>query len=361
MAKVLATLFTAFILSWIFTPWVKKKAFSWGAVDKPAARKVHKSAMPRIGGLAVYMAFVPVVLLSGGLTMPVYGMLLGGTLVMALGVVDDIRGLPARVKLVGQVAAASAVIPFGIKVQYITNPLSGDLFFLGWLAVPVTVFWIVSVINAINLIDGLDGLAGGVSCIAALTLAAVAWTQGHMFNTPGMAGVILLALAFAAAILGFLRHNFHPASIFLGDSGSMFLGFTLAVMSIMSFTKSATAISVIIPLVILGLPLMDTFFAIIRRYYKQQPIFQPDKEHLHHRLMAIGFSHRQAVLVIYGLSVVLGISAVFLNVVSTDQAAVLLIILAVIAIVTANKVGYLGKKKAVVPTENKKNTRSAGM
>lgn len=359
MIKAIAALVLAVILGWVLTPWVRKQAFSWGAVDKPGARKVHKQPMPRIGGLAVYMAFVPSVLLSQQVDPPLLGLLAGGTLVMVLGIVDDIKGLPAKVKLLGQIAAALAVIPFGIKVYYVTNPLSGNMLFLGWLAVPVTVFWIVAVTNAINLIDGLDGLAGGISCIAALTLAAVAWTQYYLFGVPGMTEVVLLALTFAAAVLGFLRHNFHPANIFLGDSGSMFLGFTLAVMSIISFTKSITAISVIIPLVILGIPLLDTFFAIVRRYHNHRPIFQPDKEHLHHQLMAMGLSHRQTVLVIYGVSLVLGASAVVLNVVSTDQAAVLLVILSAAAIWLANKVGVIGRRRGTtISVENSRQKRS---
>lgn len=354
MLKAGAALILAVILGYLLTPRVRGLAFSWGAVDKPDARKVHKEPMPRMGGLAVYLAFIPAVFLSQDMNLSLWGLLAGGTLVMGLGIIDDIKGLPAKVKLLGQIAAALAVIPFGIKVNYVTNPLSGDLFYLGWLAVPVTVFWLVAVTNAINLIDGLDGLAGGVSCIAALTLAAVAWTHG-----PDMTGVVLLALILAAAVLGFLRYNFHPAKIFLGDCGSMFLGFTLAAMSIMSFTKSATAISVIIPLVILGLPLLDTFFAIVRRYHRHRPIFQPDKEHLHHQLMAMGLSHRQAVLAIYGVSAVLGMSAVVMTLISTDQAAVLLVILSVAVIWLANRVGVIGgRERTIVSAEKRRQEQS---
>lgn len=341
MEKTVAALLVALFLSWVLTPWVRELAFSWGAVDKPDARKVHKTIMPRMGGLAVYLAFVPVVLLSQEINAAVIGLLLGGTIVMVLGIIDDIRCLPAKVKLLGQIAAASVVIPFGIKVHYITNPFSGELFFLGWLAVPLTVFWIVAVTNAINLIDGLDGLAGGVSFIAALTLGAVAFSQWYFFGVSGMTGVVLISLILASALLGFLKHNFHPATIFLGDSGSMFLGFSLAVLSIMSFTKSATAISVIIPLVILGLPLLDTFFAILRRFFKHRPIFQPDKEHLHHQLLAMGLSHRQAVLVIYAVSSILGLSAVTINMLTTNQAMLVLLILSVAVIWMANKVGVI--------------------
>lgn len=351
--KAIAVVVLALALGWMLTPWVRKRAFSWGAIDKPAARKVHKKPMPRMGGLAVFLAFIPAVLLSQHIDLPLAGLLLGGALIVLLGIIDDIKGLSAKVKLLGQVAAATVVIPFGIQVQYITNPFSGDLLFLGWLVIPVTVFWLVAVTNAINLIDGLDGLAGGVSCIAALTLAAVAWLHGAQ-----MEGVVLLALTLAAATLGFLRHNFYPAKIFLGDCGSMFLGFTLAGMSIMSFTKSATAISVIIPLVILGLPLLDTFFAIIRRYHQHRPIFQPDKEHLHHRLMAMGLSHRQTVLAIYAVSAVLGLSAVVLDLISTDQAVVVLVIMSVVILWLANKVGIV-KGKISGPVSLDENSKQS--
>jgi len=354
-----AALIIALIASWALTPWVRNRAFSWGAVDTPDPRKVHKEPMPRIGGLAIYIAFVLAIVATQDLNGPLLGILVGGTLVVALGVIDDIKGLPAKVKLLGQIAAAGAVIPFGVVISYVTNPLSGEMLFLGWLAYPVTIFWLVAVTNAINLIDGLDGLAGGVSCIAALTLAAVAFTQWYMFGVPGMAGVIVLALILACAILGFLRYNFYPAKIFLGDTGSMFLGFILAAMSVMSFTKSATAISVFIPMVVLGLPLLDTFFAIIRRYHHHRPIFQPDKEHLHHQLMAMGLSHRQAVLAIYGVSSILGLSAVVLNMVSTDRAAVILVILSVVVIWLANRIGVIsGRKISVPPMDNKEQSQS---
>lgn len=243
--------------------------------------------------------------------------------------------------------AALAVVPFGIQVDVITNPLSGGIMTLGILAIPVTVFWIISVTNAVNLIDGLDGLASGTSMIAALTIAAVSWKQGIVTDGVYNNGeVAILALLLAAAVLGFLRYNFYPAKIFLGDTGSMFLGYCLSVLAIMGLTKGAAAISVFIPIVILGIPLLDTFFAIVRRCYNGQPIFQPDKNHLHHRLMALGLSHRQTVLVIYAVSGLLGGSAYLLNVIATDQAVMLLTVLSIVVIIGANKIGVTGKKTA---------------
>ncbi len=341
MEYYLAAPVLALVLSFLLTPLVRSLAVKVGALDYPDQRKVHNGTMPRMGGLAVYLAFVAAVLLFRELTSQVLGLLAGATAILLVGMADDIRGLSARVKLGGQILAALVVVQFGIQVSYITNPLNGDIILLGWLSIPLTVFWIVAVTNAINLIDGLDGLAGGVACIAALTMAAVAWTQFGI-SSGGMTEMIMLALTLVAAVGGFLRYNFHPARIFLGDTGSMFLGFTLAVLAIMSLTKSAAAVSVIIPLVILGVPLLDTFFAILRRCHEHRPIFQPDKKHLHHQLMAMGLNHRQTVLAIYALSAFLGLTAVMINLITNDQALILLVILAGAVIYLADRVGVLG-------------------
>lgn len=352
----LAAPLVALVLGFLLTPWVRMLAIKVGALDYPDQRKVHNGTMPRMGGLAVYLAFVMAVLLFRELTTQVLGLLAGATVILLLGIADDIRGLSARVKLAGQILAALVIVQFGIQVDYITNPLNGDIFVLGLLSIPLTVFWIVAVTNAVNLIDGLDGLAGGVACIAALTMAAVAWTQ---FGMSGMTEMIMLALTLVAAVIGFLRFNFHPARIFLGDTGSMFLGFTLSVLAIMSLTKSATAVSVIIPLVILGVPLLDTFFAILRRCHEHRPIMQPDKKHLHHQLMAMGLNHRQTVLAIYALSAFLGFNAVVINLITNDQALVLLVILAVAVIYLADRVGVLGRARRArcdIPEEYKQRS-----
>ncbi|WP_018086326.1 MraY family glycosyltransferase [Desulfurispora thermophila] len=344
MDRLYAVLPLAVILALATTPWVIKKAYSWGALDCPNQRKVHCRVMPRLGGLAVYLSFVPAVLLGLPLNSQIIGLLLGLTIIMALGMTDDIKDISPRTKLLGQILAALLVVPFGIKVGFLTNPLNGQLIWLGWWSVPVTVFWLVAVTNAVNLIDGLDGLAGGVSLIAALTMAAVAWTQWHFFGLGGQYEVIALALLLAAALLGFLRYNFHPARIFLGDSGSMLLGFALAALSVMGLTKSATAISVFLPPLILGIPLLDTFFAIVRRFKQNRPIFQADKEHLHHQLLARGLSHRQTVLVIYGISVLLGASALLLNLLAPDNAVLLLVGLTVLILSAADRLGVLGRR-----------------
>ena len=325
------------IVSLLVTPQVIKLAFYCGALDQPDPRKVHQKIMPRLGGLAVYISFVPAVLLTQELTTPIIGLIIGVTLIVLLGIVDDTKGISPRVKLLGQVVAALTVLPFGISVDFITNPINDDILQLGYLSIPVTVFWLVAVTNAVNLIDGLDGLAGGTSLIAAVTLAVISWTEQMQ--------IVMLALILAASLLGFLRYNFNPAKIFLGDTGSMMLGFCLSAMSVMGLTKSATAISVIIPLVILGIPLLDTTFAVVRRYHMHQPIFKADKEHLHHRLLELGLSHKQAVLAIYGVNALLGLSAVVLTLITTNQAVFVLIVLAILIITAANKIGVVGRKR----------------
>ncbi|MHB8158765.1 MAG: MraY family glycosyltransferase, partial [Desulfocucumaceae bacterium] len=330
------------LLALVLTPWVRKKAISWGAIDLPNQRKVHSLAMPRLGGLVIYLSFVPIALIYSAFKLPVVGLAIGATLILFLGIVDDTRGVSPRVKLAGQTLAALSVIPFGIKVFFVTNPFNSEILSLGLFAIPVTVFWLVAVTNAVNLIDGLDGLAGGVSCIASLTMGAVALTQFLVFGVEGQMEIITLSLLLAASILGFLKYNFHPASIFLGDSGSMLLGFSLGVISIMGLTKSATAISVIIPMVVMGIPLLDTVFAILRRYHENRPIFQADREHLHHQLLARGFSHRQSVLMIYAVSALMGVSAVVMNLLTTNQAMLLLIILATVVLAAANRIGVTG-------------------
>ncbi|WP_153726538.1 MraY family glycosyltransferase [Heliorestis convoluta] len=332
----------AFLVALALTPVARWLAFRIGAVDKPSGRKVHQKTMPRLGGLAIYGGFVLTVLAMGlwnsdFLQLPILGLLVGATIIVVVGIVDDTYDLPPKVKLLGQILAAASVIPFGISVDFVTNPFHNyHTFDLGWLHIPITIFWIIAVTNAVNLIDGLDGLASGIATIAALTMAVVAWTQGQVL-------VVYLALILAASSVGFLKYNFHPARIFMGDTGAMFLGFSLGCLSIMGLVKVATVISVIIPILIVGIPILDTGFAIFRRYQKGQPIFQADKDHLHHRLLALGFSHPQTVLIIYAINTVLGITAIVLTAVSTAQSLFILIVLASVMLLMADRLGILGR------------------
>jgi len=298
----------AFFLTLLLTPPIIRLAFKIGAVDVPDKRKVHDKIMPRLGGLAIFLSFCAAVvflLFYYEYNLQVVGLLVGGAFILLVGIVDDIYSLPPLVKLLGQIIAALVVVAFGIRVHFLSNPFDG-YFQLGLMSIPVTILWIVGVTNSINLIDGLDGLASGVSFIALITLTVIA-VQIHQSTL-----IPLLSLSLAGAILGFLRYNFHPAKIFLGDSGSMLLGFTIAVLSTMGLLKSVTVYTFLIPIIILGVPIFDTSFAIVRRYSNNKPIFKPDKAHLHHRLLKRGLSHRQAVLAIYCLAIAFSLSAVYL-------------------------------------------------
>jgi len=334
----------AFVITYLITPLVRKLAFRLGAVDRPGGRKIHNGLMPRLGGLAVYASFVTAVLVTQELTLQVVGLLVGASLITALGVLDDVRGISPVVKLAGQVVAAGVVVPFGIVIDFVTNPLSGGLLYLGALGIPITILWVVTVTNAVNLIDGWHGLAGGISCIAAFTLAAVAWAESWAEGVALQEDAAALALILAVAVLGFMRFNFYPAKIFLGDSGSMLLGFSLSVIAVLGLAKSAAAISLFVPVIILGIPLFDVVLAVLRRFFRRKPIFQADMDHVHHRLLAAGMSHRKAVLVMYGVSAVLGASAVALTVITTDQAMLLLVSLVIVILLMANRAGIIGKR-----------------
>jgi UDP-GlcNAc:undecaprenyl-phosphate GlcNAc-1-phosphate transferase len=229
---------------------------------------------------------------------PMLGVLAGIAVIFVVGVLDDILELNPGQKLLGQLAAAGVVIAFGVRISFVSNPFGGGIILLGVLSVPLTLFWIVGFANVINLIDGLDGLAAGVSGIAALSFLVLA-AQSNVFA----AGV--LAAALLGACIGFLRYNFNPASIFMGDSGALFLGFTLACVSLLGVMKSVAAITLVVPLLIIGVPIFDTFSAIIRRSRHGQPIQSADKGHIHHRLLGRGFNQRQTVLIIYVWSIAL--------------------------------------------------------
>ena len=329
--------FTAFIIAlgvtYLVTPSVKRLAVRWGAVDKPDARKVHKGIIPRLGGLAIYAGFIASVLASVHLTWELVGILAGGTAILLLGIIDDIYQLPAKVKLLGQIAAAAVLLLFDIQIDWLTNPLGGMIYLDMW-AIPFTLLWVVSLTNMLNLIDGLDGLAAGVSIIAAVTVFLMAMDQQLWL-------VAVMTAALAGSALGFLHFNFSPAKIFMGDTGSMFLGYMLAAVSVAGTVKSAATIALIVPMVALGLPIMDTACAIIRRFNNGQPIFKPDRGHLHHRLLDMGLTQKQVVLILYLVSILLGISAIVMTEVKLGHAAIIVVGLLTAAFIAARKTGVL--------------------
>lgn len=325
----------AFVVTFCTTPLVKKIAFKIGAVDIPKDdRRIHNKPIARLGGLAIFMGFLVSTLYlvisefldSGELILDYrfIGLMIGILIIVIIGIIDDIKQLKAWIKLVFQILAALVVIMSGVKIEEITNPFSSiGVTFLGMLSIPITVIWIVGITNAINFIDGVDGLAAGVSSIASLSLLFIA-----IFNQQQTDEVFLMA-GLAGAALGFLPFNFNPAKIFMGDTGSTFLGFTLAVISIIGLVKMYAAIAIVIPLLALGLPIFDMTMTILRRMFNRGSIMQPDRGHIHHKLMEMGLTQRQTVVALYIISAVLGVCAIQL---ATNGVLKALILLAATAI-----------------------------
>jgi UDP-GlcNAc:undecaprenyl-phosphate GlcNAc-1-phosphate transferase len=313
----LVILAAAALIAFLLTPPIRRAAIRLDAVDRPGLRRVNTSPVPRGGGVAVTIAFVLVSLgalaLNGVLkVVPVpstvqptdlIGLLLGGCLAAAFGVIDDYFDLRARWQFLGQIVLALVAILFGITVDFIANPFGGGvLHFDGLVAVGFTILWVAGMINSINFIDGLDGLSSGIGLIAAVTLGVISLT-----TQVGQPFITVLCFALAGSLLGFLRWNFHPASVFVGTSGVMFLGYTLAVLSILGTAKVAVA------MLILGVPIIDAFWIIVRRLAEGRSPFSPDRGHLHHRLLDVGLSHRQTVLLIYGICIGLAVLSLVLS------------------------------------------------
>lgn len=301
----------AFLAAFATTPLAVKIAHKVGAVDVPKDnRRMHKKPIPRLGGIAIVFGFILSVICFCRLPWEYVGILLGGIIIMFMGAIDDCKPLPALLKFGIQILAALIPVIFGVKIEFFSSFnlfSSAPLWVLGGLSVPITIFWIVALTNAMNLIDGLDGLAAGVACISSLCLLVVSLMLSEMH-------VAIFTTCLAGACFGFLPYNFNPAKIFMGDSGSTFLGFMLACISIEGMLKGATTvISIAVPLVVLALPLLDTATAIIRRMINHKPIMQPDRGHLHHKLIDKGLSQKQAVLILYSISAALGAFAIILS------------------------------------------------
>ena len=308
----LATFVTAFALALIFSPAAIKLAPKIGAMDVPKdGRRMHTKAMPRFGGLAIFIGTIASLAIYGGQNEKMIPVIIGGTMIYLLGVVDDLKNLDAKVKFGGQILVAVLMYYMGLRIKFITNYFGeGTLHFGEAVCFVVTVLWIVGITNTINLIDGLDGLAAGIAAISSLCIAYVAYIHGDEY---GMMIVCLAMLALAGSCLGFLPFNFYPAKIFMGDGGSLFLGFMIAALSVIGPLKRSTVIAVVVPVIVLGIPIFDTFFAILRRIVNRKPIMEADKGHLHHRLMASGYGQRRAVLMLYGISAIMGMAAVLVS------------------------------------------------
>ncbi|MCL4078770.1 undecaprenyl/decaprenyl-phosphate alpha-N-acetylglucosaminyl 1-phosphate transferase [Coriobacteriia bacterium Es71-Z0120] len=319
------------------TPVVRAAGLRLGIVAHPGGRHVHRGVIPRIGGVAMFFGIVAGVLLQlagerffgwhrvlAASPRQVLAIAAGAVVMFVVGVVDDVIEMNPGAKFLGQIVAALVVALGGLRIGYVGNPFAGGVIVLGALSVPLTVLWIVSFANVINLIDGLDGLAAGVSAIAGLSLFALA-VQGNTLVAA------LLAGALVGACVGFLRYNFHPASVFMGDSGALTLGYMLACISLLGVMKSLAAIALVVPIVIVGVPVFDTFSAIVRRKISGKPIQAADKGHIHHRLLHRGFSHTQTVLIIYVWSAALAIGGYAVRWAPPQYRFVTLIVLAALS------------------------------
>ncbi len=301
-----APLIVAGLVTAIITPLAIFIAPKVGAMDVPKdKRRVHNKPMPRFGGIAIYAGLmVGLALFVLGKNAHIPAVMVGCTLIYILGAIDDIKGMKPIIKFGGQVVCATVVFAMGLRINFITNWFGeGNMNFGIAVCYLATVVWLAGITNAVNLIDGLDGLAAGISAISALSIAYVSYIHGWYVPTMAM-------MALAGACLGFLPFNFHPAKTFMGDSGSQLLGFAIASLSILGTVKSATLVVVVIPALVLGLPILDTLMAIIRRTIRHQSIGTADKEHLHHRILRAGFGQRRAVLLMYSVSGIMGIVAI---------------------------------------------------
>jgi len=364
MGTLLMAFLPAVIVALAVTPAVRRLALRVGAIDRPGAGHIHRRAVPYLGGIGIAAAFTAALLVlllvhrdpqdRSAMT----GILLGGLIVAVIGVIDDTgefwasrlpwladaegRGLRPAVKLSGQVLAAAVLCPFGVVIYGIQNPFTPatpDWIGFGWAAYPLTVFWVVAICNAVNLVDGLDGLAAGISSIAAGTLLVVALLAGNMVGTA------LLCAALLGASLGFLPWNFHPARIFMGDAGALFLGFALGAVSVVGPLKSATIVALSVPALAIGLPVLDTVLAIVRRWGAGRMVGTRDHAHVHHRLLAMGLSHRDAVLALYVISGWLGISALAVERVGPLFGAIIVLFVVFSVAMGARLAGVLPRRR----------------
>ena len=343
MRTLITLFFGSLFVSLVLTPLIRNISLKLNLVDLPSGRKVHTSPISRVGGIAIFITFIvclglsyfskTVISIDLFSNSKFYFLIGGGVLIFLTGLIDDVRNLNARIKLFLQFIAGSIAYYGGMKITVITFPFIEHIN-MGFLSYPITIFWFILIINAVNLIDGLDGLAAGVTLLVCLIL-----TISGM-----MAEEIIVAACFACltgSILGFLKYNFNPATIFMGDSGSYFIGYMIAGLSLFGSIKAHTAATIFVTMVALGVPLIDTIITTLRRYMLGQKIFSPDKKHFHHRLLNLGFSHKNAVLFLYLLTFILCLSAVLFVYLNDQKSAIVLLVIIFSVIVGIGKFGYI--------------------
>lgn len=319
---ILITIAVAFIVSFAATPIVKMFAEKVGAIDVPdEERRVHDHPIPRMGGLAIFLGFILSVLLFVDISPQIQGILLGSIIIIVTGAVDDIVSLNAWVKLFLQIAAACVPVFFGVRIEVVMNPIlwsSTEYLILKSLSIPITILWIVGITNSVNLIDGLDGLAVGVSTISSITMLVIALLVAD-------SNVAIVMAALVGACVGFMPYNLNPAKIFMGDTGALLLGYILATMSVLGLFKFYAIVSFAVPLLALAVPLFDTIFSFFRRLVRGQSPFHADRGHLHHRLIDMGLSQKQAVAILYSISAILGLAAVVITTSGELRALILIL------------------------------------
>ncbi len=343
MSQVFLPFGLSLLVALCLTPIARQIALRVGCMDPVVNRSMHHEPKPYLGGVAIYVAFaIAVLAVAQPLDKGLVGILICGGLILVIGLVDDFlrpTGIPAKYKFALQaLVAAILVVGFDVRVLGLGTPFADKLAWFplsGWISIPLSIFWIISFTNVVNLIDGLDGLAAGISTIGALTLFLVALHQGQMIT-------MVLTAALAGSAIGFLRYNFNPAKIFMGDAGALFLGFALGAVSIHGVLKSAATVGIVVPVLALGLPIFDTAFAIVRRVVNGRSIGEADRDHLHHRLIRMGLSVRSAVLVMWVISAWLGLSAVAVSEVASTDAVILVSVVVGAMIFGALKLGLLG-------------------
>ena len=357
---------SAVAMAYFLTPVIEKLAIKIGAYDIPTERKVHREPVPRLGGIAIFISFVVVAVIFVAIRIlmkshtaadllannkEIIGVISGATFAFLFGCLDDIFEITAKFKFLGQFVAALIVLSFGVTVTFIGNPFGGGLIsfpeILGYnlIGAFITMFWIIGLTNAFNFIDGLDGLASGVGIIAISALYFSAIQAGKI-------NIAILLVILGGTLLGFLRFNFNPAKIFMGDSGTMFVGFFLGSVTVLSAAKSTAALALLVPIVIMGVPIFDTAYAIWRRFINKKPLSVADKEHIHHRLLRKGFSHKKAVLIIYAWTALL--SGVGISLALTESGFVKLVLLFVFVVVTFMLARYTGLFDWFLKVESRK-------
>ena len=348
--KLALILLASTFMTALITPFLRKIAIENNLVDVPDERKIHREIIPRVGGIAIAISFFTAVVLAYSLfhadlttsISSLTGICIGGALIFLVGVLDDIKGLNAPKKFAGQILAALALVPFGFLIKTLEIPFIGTVHLISFFGLGLTIVWVVVITNAFNLIDGMDGLASGVVVIASIILVIFSILSGKL-----LMAIVLIAVL--GSTLGFLWHNWHPAKIFMGDCGAMFLGFLLAAVSIKTSYQSTTANAIFVPILALGLPIIDTIAAISRRLWHRKPLFSADKKHIHHKLLDAGFTVRLAALILYGVCVLLGVTALVTTIVRSSIAVGIVVGVALVASVSVIMLGRKAKAKKSSP------------